>query len=207
MSGALGKIALQPQFLDVVSNVEPLNDQIFGPLYRCELTLKDGTFLPCAILQSKTKLVELARRRVLEETGNKPRLGGPDPFGQILSAFVARGNRVNDYDVKAAAPSRYAPPLSLLEQIHGETTMAWTGWVFEMSDGAVFSYGSSFNMEFLDLPAGYSFDNIVKVHDHSYISTDGALVMLTQGGAIPTEYPKDRLLRERVFFKCAIEGI
>src|SRR5262249_26098629 len=156
---------------------------------------------------SKSKLVELAKRRIREEIDGKGRIGGNDPFGQLLSSFIAGGNRVNDYDVKSATPSRYAPPLSLLKQIRGETTMAWTGWVFEMSDGALFSYGSSFHMEFFDLPPNYTFDDVVKVHNHSFVSESGTLIALTEGGLIPSEYPKDKLLRERVFFNCAIEGI
>ena len=78
--------------------------------------------------------------------------------------------------------------MSLLRQIHGETTMAWTGWVFEMSDGALFSYGSSFRMDFLDLPPGYLFEDIVQVHNHGYVSDKGVLVSLTQGGflGLPT---------------------
>ncbi len=198
---------MQSYFQDIVSNVEPLNDAIWGPRYRCELTLKDGTFLPCAVLQSKNNIVELAKRRIRQEIDGKGRIGGPDPFGQLLSSFVAGGNRVNDYDVKFAAPSRYAPPVSLLKRIDGETTMGWTGWVFEMSDGALFSYGSSFHMDFFDLPQGYTFCDIVKVHNHTFLSESGALVALTQGGLIPRDYPTDNIFREKVFFNCAIEGI
>ena len=73
----------------------------------------------------------------------------PDPYGEILKTFVAGGNRVNDYDVASTRPSKYAIPSALLNQIRGETTMGWTGWVFEMKDGALFQYGS-----------GYQFCNI-----------------------------------------------
>ncbi|HRE81472.1 MAG TPA: hypothetical protein PLN52_10510 [Opitutaceae bacterium] len=79
------------------------------------------------MLQSKAKQVELAKRRFKEEMSGKGRIGGPDPYGQVLSVFVASGNRVNDYDVASASPSLFAPPLALLEQIHGETTMSWRG--------------------------------------------------------------------------------
>jgi hypothetical protein len=98
---------------------------------------------------------------------------------------VASGNRINDYDVVDAAPSRFAPPLALLKQIHGETTMAWTGWVFEMRDGRMFPYGSSFSMKFFQLPDGYSFDDVAKVHNHSFLSTAGELLTLGQGGMPP----------------------
>lgn len=198
---------MKPHFQHIVDTVEPLEDSIYGPLYRCSLTLKDGTELPCAVLQSKGKIVDLAKRRIQEEQGGKGRLGGADPYGQIVSVFVAGGNRINDYDVVAATPSRFAPPVALLREIHGETTMGWTGWVFEMRDGRLFPYGSSFTMEFFQLPDGYSFDDVVQVHNHSYLSADGELKALEEGGVPPDDYDRDRLFRERVYFTCAIEGI
>jgi hypothetical protein len=194
-------------FEEIVETVEPIPDSIYGPRYRCALTLKDSTLIPCAILQSKTKLIDLAKRRIKEEMSGKGIIGGPDPYGQILSSFVAGGNRVNNYDVASALPSRYAPPLALLKQIHGETTMGWTGWVFEMRDGKLFSYGSSFTMEFFDLPEGYTFNDVAKVHNHSFLSKDGALVDLARGGRLPAGYDEVKLFRERVYFTCNIDGI
>ncbi len=134
-------------------------------------------------------------------------LGGGDSYEQIVSSFVANGNRINDYDVKSASPSRFAPPLSLLKQIYGETTMGWTGWVFEMSDKRMYSYGSSFSIDFLQLPDGYFFSDVIKVHNHSYIGKQGKLVSLKEGGLIPDEYKDVLLFRERVYFNCAIDDI
>ena len=175
----------------VISTIEPIKDSIYGPLYRCAVTLKDGTHLPCVVLQSHQKLVDLAKRRIREEMHGRGKIGGPDPYGQIVSTFVTKGNRVNDYDVVSTDASRYAPPLSLLDQIHGETTMAWTGWVFEMTDGKLFSYGSSFRMDFLDLPEGYGFSDVATVHNHSFVSPNGRLVALDQGGLLPKAYDTD----------------
>jgi len=196
---------MKPHFQRIIDTVEPLEDSIYGAKYRCALTLKDGTELPCAILQSKSKLVDLAKRRIKEEQSGKGCIGGADPYGQIVSVFVTGGNRINDYDVVDAAPSRFAPPLALLKQIHGETTMAWTGWVFEMNDGRMFPYGSSFSMEFFQLPDGYSFSDIAKVHNHSFLSAAGELRTLEQGGMPPDDYDRDNLFHERVYFTCAIE--
>jgi hypothetical protein len=201
------EIIMDKRFQDIISNIEPIPDSIYGSRYRCALTLKDGTHIPCAVLQSKTKFIELAKRRIKEEMSGKGKIGGPDPYGQILSVFVSGGNRVNDYDVASATSSRYAPPLALLRQIHGETTMGWTSWVFEMKGGKLFAYGSSFTMEFFNLPDGYSFDDVVKVHNHSYLSKDGALVSLQQGRMLPADYSPDNLFRERIFFTCNIDGI
>lgn len=196
---------MAPHFQRIFDTVEPLEDSIYGPKYRCALTLKDGTALPCAILQSKSKIVELAKRRIREEQSGKGKLGGPDPYGQIVSVFATGGSRINDYDVVDAAPSRFAPPLALLRQILGETTMGWTGWVFEMSDGKLFPYESSFSMEFFQIPDGYTFDDVAKVHNHSFLSSAGEIRKLKQGGMPPDNYNREELFREKVYFTCAIE--
>lgn len=88
--------------------VEPIEDPIYGSLYRCSLTLKDGTFLPCAVIQPRQRLVDLAKRRIKEELEGKGRLGGDDPYSQIVTSFVTRGNRVNDYDVASSCVSKHA---------------------------------------------------------------------------------------------------
>jgi hypothetical protein len=191
----------------ITGTVQPIDDSIYGPRYRCSLTLRDGTFLECAVIQSKDRLVELAKRRIKEEINGRGHLGGNDPYGQIVGVFVAGGNRINDYDVASAAESKYAIPLSLLRQIHGETTMGWTGWVFVMRDGRHFSYGSSFHMEFFQLPDGYGFADVLKVLNHSFVDGAGKVARLREGGVLPDEYRPQAVLRERVFFTCAVDGV
>jgi hypothetical protein len=191
----------------ITDGVEPLDHKFYGPRYRCSLTLKDGTFLPCVLLQSRKRLVELAKRRIQEEINGRGRIGGDDPYGQIVSSFVASGNRVAAYDVAEAIQSRFAPPLQLLSRIQGETTMGWIGWVFRMRDQSVFSYGSSFRMEFLQLPDGYEFSDVEEVINHSFVNPAGTLSRLEQGQLLPEEYRQTKLLRERASFSCAVDGI
>jgi len=198
---------MDKQFQDVLARVEPISDSIFGPRYRCELTLKDGTCIPCAVLQSKSKRIELAKRRIAEEMTGKGKIGGPDPFGQLLAVLVASGNRISSFAVASAIPSRFAPSLTLMRRIEGETTMGWTGWVFEMKDGKLFSYGSGFGMEFLNLPEGYEFDDVLKVHNHSFISNEGRLSSLERGSRLPADFGQSNMFRERVFFEVYIDGI
>jgi len=93
----------------IMDRVEPLDDKFYGPRYRCSLTLKDGTFLPCVLLQSRKRLVELAKRRIQEEMNGRGRIGGDDPYGQIVCSFVASDNRVAAYAVTEAIQSRFAP--------------------------------------------------------------------------------------------------
>ena len=198
---------MKPFFEKIIRTVDPLEDTIYGNQYRCALTLKDNTHIPCAILQSRNKRLELAKRRIKETLEGNSILVGDDPYGRVVSSFVTAGNRVNDYDVIDAQPSRFAIPIDLLQNIEGETTMGWTGWVFEMGDGNRFSYGSSFSMYFFQLPESYSFSDVVKIHNHSYITEKGEIAELTRGGLPPDGYPNDDVLREMVHFVCSIDDI
>ncbi len=183
------------QLREILGSVEPLDDSAYGPRYRCSVRLKDGTALPCVALQSKDRLVGLARRRFSE-------LANDNELDSVVASFVAGGNRVNDYDIESATISRFAIPLSLLRQIRGETSMAWTGWVFEMNDGHLFSYGSTFLMEFFQLPDGYDFTDVLRVHNHSYVDADGTIASYREHPGRPTD-----LYRERPYFVCALDGI
>jgi hypothetical protein len=109
--------------------------------------------------------------------------------------------------VKSAALSKYAIPISLLSQIRGETTMGWTGWVFRMKDGQLFSYGTSFLMEFFHLPDGYSFSEVEEVINHSFADSHGNVISLKRGALLQQGYRPDSVLREPVFFTCALEGM
>jgi hypothetical protein len=60
-------------------------------------------------------------------------------------------------------------------------------------------------MEFFQLPDGYSFCDVIKVHNHSYVGENGKLLPLQQGGFLPNDDKDIPLLRERVYFTCAIE--
>ncbi|ROH86524.1 hypothetical protein ED208_15950 [Stagnimonas aquatica] len=187
------------------SGIEPFPDPTYGEGYRCSAYLKDGTFLPCVMLRKASPVVELAIRRFDQERKGKGIFGSrkSDGYESIVKNFVASGNRVNHYDIERVEPSRFAIPLSLLKQVEGETTMAWTGFVFEMHDGKLFSYGTSFGVEFFGLPNGYGFENVVSVHNHSYVSPNGALCSLAQGmGAQPNDYNRSLVIRERPYFVC-----
>jgi len=187
----------------VLGAVEPLQHEIYGPRYRCSLTLKDGTHLPCAVVQSKRKQVDLAIRRIREEA----RVRGVDLPGETVAAFSAAGNHVNAYDVQSGGTSRFAIPLRLLRQIHGETRMGWTGWVFRMKDGREFSYGSAFHMEFFELPDGYDFSDVDEVVNHAYLDQKGNLVSLERGAGLGSGYQPGRVYRERVFFTCFVDAL
>jgi hypothetical protein len=196
------------QFIDEQPEVFP--DETEGDGYRCSVTLKDGTFLPCVMLRESTAIVELAMRRFEEEREGRGLFGKPDmeAYRDIVRHFVTSGNRINGYDVASVEPSRYAFPMTLLQVLEGETTMAWTGFVLEMSDGRLFQYGTSYQVEFFDLPQGYEFSDVAKLHNHSYVNPQGRLSRLQEGySEEPDDYDPDQSYREKPWFDCYTDGL
>lgn len=186
------------------SGVEAIPDSAYGPGYRCSAYLTDGTFLPCVMLRSNAAVVQLAMRRFKEEQKGLGVFGRRrDAYEQIVKTFVAGGNRINSYDIASVEASRFAAPLELLRQIEGETSMAWTGFVFEMNDGQSFAFGTTFRVDFLDLPEGYAFTDVRKVHNHSYVNAAGEVRRLSRGMAEqPADYNLSSVLRDRPHFVC-----
>lgn len=180
----------------VKTSIEPLTDFIYGNRYRCAAYLLDDTYLPCVIVQSKTAELNLFLRRTKELRWR------PSQKNRVIESFVTGGSCVASSDLQRLEPSPFAWPLSLLKQIHGETTMGWTAFVAEMHDGSLWPYGTDFRMEFFDLPAGYSYDDIGKIHRGMSYTPDAGLQPFnfdTLNVAPP--------LREKPFFKCYVDGL
>ena len=145
------------------------DDPIFGPQCRCSVTLTDGLNLPCVILRRAKPTVDLALRRFEEEKQGKGFFRRSNkPYRQIVRHFITFGSLVDNHHVQSMEPSPFALPSKVMSEIRSETTMGWTGWVFEMTDGSNFSYGSTFSFDFFELPEGYNFGEIGNVHNHSY---------------------------------------
>jgi hypothetical protein len=79
-----------------------------------------------------------------------------------------------------------------MQEINGETSMSWTQFTVRMKDGAEFEFGTAFNMQFFNMPNGYSGSDIAKIIP----ATRGTA---RNSGAV--------LFRERPFFSCFIDGI
>ena len=187
----------------VAANASDWDDEIYGPGYRCAAKLKDGTELPCLIIRCQKPLTDLAIRRFKDErSGRSVFANSKDGYRKIVQNFVSVGNKLNDYDIQSVSKSRFAIPKDILDRIRGETFMSWTGWVFEMSDGRKFSYGSTFNFAFFQLPQGYEFSDIADVHNHSYVDNQGSIQDLRQLDEYSEYYASRELYRERVFFEC-----
>lgn len=171
----------------VKRNVEPLPPSLpYGARYRVAGTLNDGTELPCIVVESAARTVDLALKR-FEQT--KP--SEAKEYRAIVQSFVTQGNTVNDYDLRELSLSRYAIPLARMREIKGETSMNWTEFYAVMTDGKEFRFGTTFLTEFFDMPSGYSPADIAKI------------VPATRG-----EPPRQKHIhREKPFFTCYVEGL
>jgi hypothetical protein len=178
------------------NNIEPLTDQIYGNRYRAAARLIDDTYLPCVVFQSRKAQVDLALRR-FDQLRNQD-----DQYRAVVEVFAAGGSRISDYEIKAVEPSPFAWPLEILATIHGETVMSWTAFVAEMKDGTKHSYGTSFRSEFFNLPHGYSYADIAKIHSGMVYSQELGLREFSM------ELQKEiQPYREKPFFTCYLKDL
>lgn len=188
------------------SGIEPIRDSTYGDGYRCSAYLSDGTFLPCVMLRNSDPITKLALRRFEEEKKGKG-IFRKNGYKAIVKHFLTSGNCVSAYDIARVEASKYAIPPTLLSQIHGETSMSWTGFVLEMRDGKHIAFGTTFSFEFFNMPEPYSFADVVAVHNHSYVTKAGALKSLREGFMeAPSDYDQKLVNRERSYFVCYVDA-
>lgn len=167
------------------NNIEPLTVGPYCGGYRAMGELTDGTTLPCIIAMSEESRVNLALRRFEEARRDLSQ------FRSMVTSFVAWGNRVSWYELRELSPSPYAIPVSRLNEIGGETSMAWTEFYATMRDGAEFRFGTTFNQEFFEMPAGYAANDIVKIVP-----------------AVRNESPRiARIYNDKPIFSCYVPGL
>jgi len=112
-------------------------------------------------------------------------------YRAIVQSFVTKGGRVNDYDLKEISASPFAIPLVRMREIHGETSMSWTGFYAIMRDGKEFRFGTLFLTEFFDMLTGYTASDITKIVP-----------------AVRGEKPRqEKIYREKPFFTCYVDGL
>lgn len=177
-------------------NVEPLKGKIYGNRYRVAAHLDDGTFLPCVVLQSKKSQVELALRRFKQLRWKRSQ------YELVVATFVASGSRVAVHHIRDIDISPFAWPTELLKTIHGETTMGWTAFVTEMKDETMYSYGTPFNFEFFNLPAGYSHLDIRQIHSGMVYSQSAGLEAFSL-----EKMSEIKPYRDMTFFTCYLETL
>ncbi|MGB8473562.1 MAG: hypothetical protein WCE61_05685 [Candidatus Acidiferrum sp.] len=180
----------------LVANVEPLEDPNIGKRYRAAAYLIDGTYLPCIVFQSRQGRLELALRRFKQCRWKR------EQYRMVVETFVAGGSHVADYDLKAVELSRFAWPIAIMKTIHGETTMGWTAFVAEMKDKTMYSYGTDFRMEFFDLPNGYTYEDILRIHSGMVYSDKRGLEKFSLEAMREAQ-----TLREKPFFACYLKEL
>lgn len=190
-------------------NIDSLEDNAYGLGYRASAYLLDGTYLPCVIFRNSKTVIDLAISRFKKEqtTNNIFQRFANRKYRDAVKTFVASGNCVNHYDIGKVEKSRFAFPISIQNQIKGETSMSWTAFVAKFKDGRHLSFGTTWNWEFFDLPENYLVDDIVEIINHSYITKSGEIV---GHGSIDrtTQWDKlETIHRPRQFFECYIDNL
>lgn len=176
--------------------IEPQEHPIYGKQYRAAAKLIDGAYLPCVIFQGRNSRVNLALKRFKELRWRKRE------YEDVVSTFVSRGSNIANWAIASVEQSPFAWPAAILKTIHGETTMSWTSFVAEMVDGTLHSFGSTFSFEFFELPEGYSYRDIKKIHS--------GMVYSEKNGITPyslTSLEEAVVYRERPFFTCYLDQI
>ena len=191
------------------NNIEPLENTAYGNGYRASVYLLDGLFLPCVIFRNSATITKLAIKRFKDEqSGRNIFKNNANGYMDIVKTFVAKGNCINSYDIASVGVSKFAFPLSILKQIKGETTMSWTGFAAKMKDGKYFGFGTTFLMEFFQMPENYSLDDIEEIITHSYVSQNGELCShKAPFFEAPDDYKDAIIYRERPFFECYIDDL
>lgn len=93
------------------NEIEPIEDDIYGLEYRTSAHLKDGTFLPGVTFRNSDKITEQRIKRMEDVKSGNGKIryqDNRDPFKEIMKLFVAKGNRVNDYDIDKVQRSEFA---------------------------------------------------------------------------------------------------
>ncbi|MCL6220930.1 hypothetical protein [Zunongwangia pacifica] len=138
------------------NNIEPLSDLIYGKGYRASAYLTDGTYIPCVKFLNPEMKTEFAIKRFDQESKKESAFknSSKNNYKRIVESFVTGENNLNEYAIDHIELSPFAFPKNILEQIHGETTMSWTGFCAKMNDGKVFGFGSRFLFDFFQMPEG-----------------------------------------------------
>lgn len=177
------------------NEIKAIPHEIYGPRYRVAAYLKDGTYLPCVVLQSKKKTTELALKRFEELKEKKSQ------YEMVVETFVAEGNSVAPYNIQEIEVSPYAWPQEMTNKIKSETTMGWTCFVAEMNDGKKFNFGTNFSLRFFDHPENYSYKDIKKIHTGKvYLETEEMVPYRSL-----RQKPDIKFYNEKPFFVCYSE--
>jgi hypothetical protein len=146
--------------------IEEVPQEFGGPGFRCAAWLKDGTYLPCVFVQRIGPYADRRREMIEAEfRGVGSHKLFPDPVRESIKGELIWSNRVACHHIDRIEPSRFAIPMSLLEQVRGETAMALWLFALETADERRFGFtgGHLAQMMFFDLPNDVQFSDFVNV--------------------------------------------
>jgi len=153
----------------IQTEIEPIRDLVGRNAYRCSAYLHDGLYLPCVLVRESQAYADLALKRFQQarESGiTDPKNIVPGYYPTVVRNFITSGNRVNLYDIERVEVSPYAIPVRLLRQVRGETRMSWTQFAVVTEDGNEYSFGTTYSMEFFNIPDDFSWDKVTTVISH-----------------------------------------
>jgi len=190
-------------------NIEPFEDNIYGPGYRVSVYLTDGTYLPCVIFRNSAKVRSLTINR-FKESKNENNIfntASVIDYYNIIGSLITC-NCLNVYNIAKVEKSPYAFPISIQKQIQGETTMGWTYFVAKMKDGMNIGFGTNLYTDFFDMPQGYSAGDISEITNHSYITQSGQIYTFRVSPfQDPNNGEKIIFHREKPFFVCYLDNL
>jgi len=207
---------MQTKVLEYIENrVDRFPDPTFGEGARCSVYLKDGTYLPCVLLRDWQKAVSLFMARLDQEGSGRAVLAEIKDIAEqsLVRFFITNQNIVKLSDIASIEVSPYAIPHSFLRELDlnsdnkllPKNTLSF---VLEMNDDQLFLYENrALNQEFYDLPSGYSFSDVKKVHKSAYKHPDGLV------RRVPITYKDEQIkfmpeesFTQKPFFVCYTEG-
>ncbi len=142
-------------------HIQPGKAFFAGPIYRASAYLSDGTYLPCVGFRNPDLAVDHATR-ALEGTR------GTAQYARLVKSSTTAGNRVSCWKIARVEKSRFAIATPLRDRIlaAGETKMGWLSFRGRMDDGTEYSFDSFGDVEFFEMPDGYSGERLIDVAPH-----------------------------------------
>lgn len=173
-------------------NIKPSEDFFYGTHYRTSAYLLDGTYLPCVNFCNKTDYIEQAKQTIYEDQGKAH-------YTTLLEAYLT-GNTISFNTIEKVDLSPFAWSDELINKINQgkqEYTLDFKIFTAKMKDNKQFNFAVK-NPGFIDLPVGYSFQDITEIHNDKIIDDNG--------NEVDYHYSHSPLFyRDKNYFTCYYE--
>lgn len=201
-----------PKQKEIVSflknNIEPIIVSDGELVYRASAYLLDGLLLPCVVFRNSQKAY------VKMEDNLKQSIKRSFFGKKIRETYIHylltlnKQNTINIIDISKVEKSKYSLPAHLLKRFDSTDFFLADGFVGIMSDGTTIGFGSNSNYCFLDMPDGYTADDIVEVKENHYVLTSGQVVERFRDSLDNTELYKDTVTyANRPYFTCYLNDL